>query len=74
MAKGIDVSSYQGNMNWEQAKNEIDFAIIRCGFGGNLTSQDDNKYARNTEECKRFNIPYGVYLYSYATTIEDWLS
>lgn len=71
MAKGIDVSSYQGNINWEETKESIDFAIIRCGFGGNLSSQDDNKYARNTQECERLNIPYGVYLYSYATTIEE---
>lgn len=71
MPKGIDVSSYQGDINWEETKKSIDFAIIRCGFGGDLLSQDDKKYARNTEQCERFNIPYGVYLYSYATTIEE---
>ncbi len=71
MAKGIDVSSHQGNINWDEVKKSIDFAIIRCGFGNNLTSQDDNKYERNTQECERLNIPYGVYLYSYATTIEQ---
>ena len=71
MAKGIDVSSYQGTIDWDTAKNGIEFAIIRCGFGGNLTSQDDIKYERNTTECERLNIPYGVYLYSYATTIEE---
>lgn len=71
MSKGIDVSSYQGNIDWEETKKSIDFAIIRCGFGGNLVSQDDNKYNRNTEECERLKIPYGVYLYSYATTIEE---
>lgn len=71
MSKGIDVSSYQGNINWEEAKKSIDFAIIRCGFGGNLASQDDNKYERNAKECERLGIPYGVYLYSYATTTEE---
>ena len=28
---GIDVSQYQGLINWEVAKDHIDFAIIRCG-------------------------------------------
>ena len=33
--KGIDVSKYQGAVDWEKAKsNGVDFAIIRCGFGG----------------------------------------
>lgn len=71
MFRGIDVSSYQGNINWEEAKKGIDFAIIRCGFGGNLIAQDDKMYERNTQECERFNIPYGVYLYSYAASIEE---
>ncbi len=71
MAKGIDVSSYQGNINWEKAKQNIDFAIIRCGYGNNRTTQDDSKFERNTEKCEQQNIPYGVYLYSYATNIEE---
>lgn len=71
MIKGIDVSSYQGNIDWDTADEQIDFAIIRCGFGGNLTSQDDNKYERNASECTRLGIPFGVYLYSYATTIAE---
>lgn len=71
MIKGIDVSSYQGNIDWNLAKNSISFALIRCGFGGNVASQDDNKYERNTSECERLHIPYGIYLYSYATTIAE---
>lgn len=67
MRKGIDVSTYQGNINWEETKNHIDFAIIRCGYGNNLTSQDDIKYQSNAEACTRLKIPFGVYLYSYAT-------
>lgn len=68
MLKGIDVSTYQGNVNWEKAKNHVDFAIIRCGFGNDIVSQDDNQFARNVAECERLNIPFAVYLYSYATT------
>lgn len=70
MLKGIDVSTYQGIINWEKAKKHIDFAIIRCGFGNNIVSQDDNQFARNVAECERLNIPFAVYLYSYATTEE----
>lgn len=66
MKKGIDVSSYQGNVDWEETKNYIDFAIIRCGWGSNVKNQDDSKFERNSEECERLSIPYGVYLYSYA--------
>lgn len=69
IAKGIDVSSYQGNIDWEQAKNYIEFAIIRCGYGNNIASQDDIKFSRNASECTRLKIPFGTYLYSYATNI-----
>ena len=69
MKKGIDVSSYQGNIDWEEAKKSIEFAIIRCGYGNNIASQDDVYYRRNVEECTRFGIPFGVYLFSYATDI-----
>jgi GH25 family lysozyme M1 (1,4-beta-N-acetylmuramidase) len=68
MLNGIDVSTYQRKVNWERAKPNIDFAIIRCGFGSDYAHQDDNQFARNVAECERLNIPFGVYLYSYATT------
>ena len=65
---GIDVSTYQGNINWDKVKSKIDFAIIRCGYGSDIASQDDNQFARNVSECERLNIPFAVYLYSYATS------
>ena len=65
--KGIDVSEWQGNIDWEKVKaSGIDFAIIRCGYGMNDVDQDDSKWARNVRECERLDIPYGVYIYSYA--------
>lgn len=63
-----DVSEHQGVIDWEKAKGSIDAAIIRCGYGDNVTSQDDEQWARNVSECERLGIPYGVYLYSYATS------
>ena len=70
MKKGIDVSTHNGVIDWEKVKKNIDYAIIRCGYGMNLESQDDKYFKRNIEECVRLEIPFGVYLYSYANTIE----
>ena len=41
--QGIDVSSHQGKIDWEQVKNSAlaDYAIIRCGYGVNQTDKDD---------------------------------
>ena len=65
----IDVSSFQGNINWEQVKaSGVEGAIIRCGWGQDIASQHDPKFKRNVEECIRLGIPFGVYLYSYAKT------
>lgn len=71
---GIDVSYYQGKIDWEKVKNRIDFAIIRCGYGRDLPSQDDPQFKRNADECTRLGIPFGVYLYSYAQNEIDALS
>ena len=72
VARGIDVSEHQGTIDWNQVKNaDVGFAIIRCGYGSNMTSQDDKQWLRNVSECERLGIPYGVYLYSYATTTEQ---
>ena len=68
---GIDVSHHQGVINWDAVKAAgIDFAIIRCGYGMNLTEQDDRQWSRNVSECERLGIPYGVYFYSYAMTAD----
>lgn len=68
-AQGIDVSYYNGYIDWEKVKNnnQVNFAIIRCGYGMNREKQDDEKWEYNSSECERLSIPYGVYLYSYAT-------
>ena len=63
---GIDVSYAQGKINWPEVKNHIDFAIIRCGYGDNIESQDDVYWKYNADECTRLGIPFGVYIYSYA--------
>ena len=68
---GIDVSEHQKTIDWDAVKKSgIAFAIIRCGYGKDDPSQDDSMFARNVAECERLNIPYGIYLYSYALDIE----
>ena len=37
--EGIDVSQYQGQIDWELVKNHIDFAILRCGYGQDIPGQ-----------------------------------
>lgn len=67
----IDVSEHQGIIDWEKVMYQIDGAILRCGFGSNYAHQDDKFFKRNADECTRLGIPFGVYLYSYADTIEE---
>ena len=64
----IDVSTWQGKINWEKVKPHIDGAILRCGYGSDIARQDDKRFKYNAEECTRLGIPFGVYLYSYADT------
>lgn len=71
MLKGIDVSNANGSVNWNLLKGEIDFAILRCGFGSDIATQDDKQWSRNVSECNRLGIPWGVYLYSYAMNMEE---
>lgn len=66
MLKGIDVSHYQGSINWERVKSQIDFAILRMGLGDDIPSQDDKQFERNYAECVRLGIPFAVYFFSYA--------
>lgn len=71
VAFGIDVSKWQGDIDWDSARGSISFAIIRCGYGSNLTSNDDSYFEQNVAACEELGIPYGVYLYSYATTTTE---
>ena len=69
---GIDVSRHQGVIDWEKVqKVGVDFAILRCGYGRDIQSQDDGQFKRNVAECERLKIPYGVYIYSYALNTDD---
>lgn len=72
MKKGIDVSSHQGSINWDAVKaSGVEFAILRCGYGNDLNYQDDAYFIQNAKACEKIGLPYGVYLYSYAITVND---
>lgn len=65
-AKGvIDVSAWQGTIDWQAVKNSgVEGAIIRIAYGWD--NGFDNQALRNIGECRRLGIPFGIYLYSYA--------
>ena len=67
-AKGvIDVSEWQGDIDWAKAKADgVEGVIIRLGYGWGNNA--DKKAQRNVSECKRLGIPFGIYWYSYADT------
>lgn len=68
---GVDISYHNGNINFETLSKNIDFAIIRAGYGqGNI----DTKLVEYVTECKKYKIPYGFYWFSYAPTVSMAIS
>lgn len=69
---GVDVSEWQGNINWDQAKSQINFAILKLGnIGDNVKFWTDPYFIRNYNECTRLGIPFGVYVYCYCNEVEN---
>ena len=68
MKNGIDVSQWQGDINWNAV--QTDFAILRAGYGKEK-SQIDTKFERNYNGCKAAGIPVGAYWYSYALSADE---
>ena len=67
---GLDVSHWQGTINFEKVKNtdRVDFMIIRAGHGITIK---DKKFEYNYSEAKKYNIPIGVYLYATAQNVNE---
>lgn len=68
----IDVSRYQGTIDWNKLVGKIGGAMLKTvstnkSFGGIYI---DQQFERNYAECKRLGIPVGVYYYTYAQTKE----
>lgn len=67
--KGIDISSWQGKIDWKKVSDYgMDFAIIRITEVGNVK---DSQFENNFAGCNKYKIPVGVYKYSYAMTIAE---
>lgn len=70
--RGIDVSYAQGEVDWKQVKaDNVEFAILRCGYGQDQTDQDDSRWEEYTAACEKNGIPYGAYLFCYARNAEE---
>ena len=67
----IDVSEWNGDINWDEAKADgVEFAFIRCGFGQDSTGQDDKYFSINMDNAIEAGVKVGVYFYSYATNYD----
>lgn len=65
---GIDVSEFQGNINWQAVRDMgIQFAMIRAGYGSGTI---DPQFRNNAQGAGSVGIPFGVYWFSYAYTPE----
>ncbi len=72
---GIDVSRYQGDVDWEQVKAAgVEFAMIRVGFRGYGQSgklMEDAKVKQNYENATKAGIKVGVYFFAQAISVEE---
>jgi len=72
MACCIDVSYAQGSVNWAKVKQEnIRLAVLRAGYGREYPSQVDAQFYSNIKGCQQNNIPFAIYWYAYADSVED---
>lgn len=71
---GIDISSFQGEVDFKKLKQAgVEFVMIRIGASRGIGTELflDKQFKRNMKEAKKHGIPTGVYLYSYANSIES---
>ena len=67
LKQGIDISAWQGNIDWDQVKNCIEAIIIRAGYGKNNI---DQKWVQNAEAVRDSSLDVGAYWFSYAYTAD----
>ena len=68
MGEIIDISYYQGTIDWSIAQNYVDLAIIRTSYSTTLV---DEQYQNYVAGCKTYGIPFGHYHYSTFQTMEQ---
>ncbi len=68
LAYGVDVSSWQGKVDWQKVKNDgKSFAILRIG----TTKEKDTYFEENYKNAKNAGLNVGCYFYTYATTVKE---
>ncbi|MDD4371240.1 MAG: glycoside hydrolase family 25 protein [Anaerostipes sp.] len=70
----IDVSSYNGKINWRKVKDKkINHAILKIGSGihGERRGNEDQMFAVNYRSARLASVHRGIYYYSYATTTDE---
>ena len=74
-AKGVDVSTWNGDVDYNKLKsNGFAFVMIRSSFGNDNPSKDDNQFVNNVAKAEKAGIPWGIYHFSYAKSKSDALS
>lgn len=71
ITRGMDVSEWQGKINWKEAKKDLDFAFVRISYG---TRHLDDYYDYNMTEAEAADVPVGTYVYSLAKTNKEALA
>ena len=70
--KGVDVSEYQGTINWSKVKNDgVSFAMLRIVKGDTGSMKVDDKFESNYKDARNAGINVGVYRYTYAKTTSE---
>lgn len=69
--KGIDVSKYQGRIDWPAVRaGGVEFAMVRAGYGM-YAHQKDPYFDQNVQGAQAAGVHVGAYHYSYAQSVED---
>ncbi|MDR1043106.1 MAG: Ig-like domain-containing protein [Clostridiales Family XIII bacterium] len=58
----VDVSKWQGNIDWSEASKSIDLAILRVAYG--TSTSVEQKYKSYADSCEKYGVPFGVYAYA----------
>lgn len=72
--KGIDVSKYQGKIDWAKVAGDgVEYAFIRLGIRGYTEGaiQEDETFENNIKGARRNDIEVGVYFFTQATSVEE---
>lgn len=75
MKYGIDVSTFNGNVNWSEVRRsgKVDYAIIRAGYRGFVSGKlmTDDKFERNVKEATKNGVDIGLYFFTQAINEQE---